>query len=203
MGIERPKGTECSCRQVQVTTTTKKSSAYALWKKYQMERKTQATPRARAFHFSHSFSCIRPPLPPPSLRLVPPAWRSHCNWTWKFRRSCWFDTLSYSHSIKFAEDGAAESAAIGGFYLELGEKCEKIPGARPAEMRMRSILGTLSRRSARNSLRNVFTTDSRSDFTRLNRVLRFQPVNRCLYLRAVRLRIIVHFDSQYYTSIMR
>jgi len=57
--------------QVQVTTTTKKSSAYALWKKYQMERKTQATPRVRAFHFSHSFSCIRPlpflsPIPRPS-----------------------------------------------------------------------------------------------------------------------------------------
>lgn len=46
-----------------------------------------------------------------------PARRSHCNWTWKFRRSCWFDTLSYSHSIKFAEDGGVESAAIGGFYL--------------------------------------------------------------------------------------
>lgn len=48
---------------------------------------------------------------------VAPPQRSHCNWTSKFRRSCRFDTLSYSHSIKFAANGAVESVAIGGFYL--------------------------------------------------------------------------------------
>jgi len=168
MGIERPKGTECSRRHKYKWRRPRKSRARTHY-----ERNTKWSGKHRQLPASGLSTFLTPflasglPLPhPPTIpsRPVPPVRRSHCNWTWKFRRSCWFDTLSYSHSIKFAEDGAAESAAIGGFYLELAEKCEKIPGARPAEMRMRSILGTLSRRSAGNSPRNVFTMDSRSDF---------------------------------------
>lgn len=126
MGIERSKGTECS-----PVASTSDDGHEKVRLRTHYERNTKWSGKHRqlsacAFHFSHPFSCIRPP----------PARWSHCNWTSKFRRSCWFDTLSYSRSIKFRRGWS--SGKRGNWWLLplTWEKCEEIPETRFAKMRM-------------------------------------------------------------------
>lgn len=108
MGIERPRGIEWSPVASTSDDGHEKVDCVRIMKEIPNGVENTGNPPSVLSTFLTPFLAPDP---------VAPARRSHCNWTSKFRRSCRFDTLSYSHSIKFAANGAVERAAIGGFYL--------------------------------------------------------------------------------------